>query len=527
MSSLGSLTKQEKEQLIEIDKKYEPSFKAVRDKLMKLDIETNHELYFQVCEEENEIHDKWMKERGEIHKKAEERAFRNFGGDVETIAEAVKNQIPTYIMVTKILAGEKPTEQDLKEQREQEETHRQYVIDAIKNNEKLLNEHPDDQELIEATNGLKELLNNLPLQTTYEITFSDETLRNNINDSFRIYLEFLKKANINVYKDVQRFIEYLIENKERLDELYTLTPNNEEESKKTVIDITTRKPKKFITPVDKVSNKAFENGILYSNRLLPVAMEKRGSDKKVDTMVSISFDEMEKRGVHISGRKELTAYDREVHDAIITLFVNGKNECVTPQMIYQTMTGNDKVNISKNQAESISNSVTKLMYSSVTIDATKEAEAFGFDTFKYSGNLLHAERVTATINNNVLEAIHILRTPVLYEYADRKGQIGRFELKLLNSPVNKNEETITLQGYLYRRILSIKGNRKLSPTIVYDTIYKKLEVSAASDGALRKKKAGVRKKIKDILDYWKKEKFIAGYVENKRGQEMYSVTIRI
>ena len=103
--------------------------------------------------------------------------------------------------------------------------------------------------------------------------------------------------------------------------------------------------------------------------------------------------------------------------------------------------------------------------------------------------------------------------------------IGRVDMKLLDSPINKNEETIILQGYLYRRILAMQHGQNKS--IVYDTVYKQLSIDAPSAAALRKKKADVRSKIKTLLDYWKKEKFIAGYVENKRGQEMYSVTIRL
>jgi len=130
------------------------------------------------------------------------------------------------------------------------------------------------------------------------------------------------------------------------------------------------------------------------------------------------------------------------------------------------------------------------------------------------------------LNGTVAECLRILRPPVLYEYANKKNQIGRFDIKLLNSPINKTEEIITLQGYLYRRILSMKGS-SLRKTIVYDTVYNQIEVTAASDGALRKKKSKVRDQVKRILDYWKQENFIAGYVENKRGTRIYSVTIRL
>lgn len=288
--------------------------------------------------------------------------------------------------------------------------------------------------------------------------------------------------------------------------------------------IKTRYPKSYITPTDKISNLAFCGEL--NGEAQQLAMERRGSKKQITTLVSIDFEKLN-GAVQIRGRKELTAYDREVHDAIITLFVDGGNEYITPQMIYQAMTGDPKARLTGKQAEAISDSITKCMYSRVIINADEEAKAYGFEKFKYDGSLISGERVTATLNGNVLECLHLLRKPILYEYADKKNQIGRFDIKLLNSPINKTEEIITLQGYLCRRILSMKGSSTLSKTIVYDTVYNQIGVEASSDGALRKKKNKVRGQIKSILDFWKQEGFILGYCENKRKTEMYSVTIRV
>jgi len=291
--------------------------------------------------------------------------------------------------------------------------------------------------------------------------------------------------------------------------------------------VRTKYPDNFITSTDKVSYYAF-TGQIMGPELHSLAMEnQRKSKKQITTIASIDYEKLN-GAVQIKGRKELTPYDREVHDAIITLYVDGGNEYITPQMIYQVMTGNPDAYLEKKQAEAISESITKCLYSRVIIDASEEAKAYGFESFKYDGSLISGERVTATLNGNVLECLHILREPVLYEYASKKNQIGRFDIKLLNTPINKTEEIITLQGYLYRRILSMKNsNSNMSKTVVYDTLYKQLEIKAASPGALRKKKAKIREQIRRILDYWKQEKFIAGYCENKRGQEIYSVTIRL
>lgn len=289
--------------------------------------------------------------------------------------------------------------------------------------------------------------------------------------------------------------------------------------------INTKYPLQYITPIDKVSNQAF-TGELNTAEIQKIAMERRGNKKQITTFVRVNFENLN-GDIKIQSRKELTAYDREVHDAITTLFVDGGNEYITPQMIYQVMTGDPKARLKEKQTAAISDSITKCMYSRIIINADEDAKAYGFDSFKYDGNLISGERVTAALNGNIVECLHILRTPVLYEYAEKKKQIGRFNIKLLNSPINKTEEIIILQGYLYRRVLSMKSGN-LSKTILYDTVYDQLGiVEAASPAALKMKKSKIRKQTKDILEYWKAQKFISGYEENTRKTEIHSVTVQL
>jgi hypothetical protein len=157
----------------------------------------------------------------------------------------------------------------------------------------------------------------------------------------------------------------------------------------------------------------------------------------------------------------------------------------------------------------------------IIIDATKEAELYGYKSkdSKYDGMLIVAERATNVELNGVLtEVIHIFRSPILYNLAAYKNQIGRLDIRLLNTTLKKNEETIILQDYLYRRILSMKGTPKLSRVILYDTIYDHLKLQAATDGALRKKKKDVRDKVKTILSEWSApqegQSWINGFSEN-------------
>ncbi len=308
----------------------------------------------------------------------------------------------------------------------------------------------------------------------------------------------------------------------------TLPIQNIEEAIKVIKDsenILTKTPKTWITPLGKVIDLAFNGeGKLYNDKLIGVKINSHKSKKEILSAANLNFDD---RRIQITGKKELTSYDREVHDAIVTLYVGEGNEYITPQMIYRTMTGNKNTKLNPKQKNSILNSIEKMIYSRIKIIASKqECEAYGFDEFSYDGALLFAEKLTATMKGTSTEAYHLLKEPVFYTYANKKNQIERLNIKLLDSPVNKNEETIVLQGYLYRRILAMKSSKKMKPIIVYDTVYKYLDIQATSDGALRKKKLKIRNTIKKILDYWKKQKFIISYAENSYKNEIVSITIR-
>lgn len=476
-------------------------------------------------DEQTALNDKWLDARAQVTRKAETRLFENYRGNVDAILSMIKEEVPRHIAVTSIFAGDEPTEKERRAADRQAAKARKEIEAGIAFNREQLKSRPDDEELIKATNGLVELLDSgaYKLTNPYDMAFSDDALRTSIYDSFANYLEFLKRAAPDAYKEAIHYIDDCIENKRGM---YDTVAKKAKATQPPELSVTTITPKEHLSTVDKLSGKAFdvENDVLYTKKLIAVGVERRGSKKEINTLLSMSFDELEKAGVIIDAKK-LTPFDREVHDAITTLFVEGGNDVMSVEMIYRTMIGKPKARLAPKQAEAITQSITKMMHTLITIDASQEAKAYGFDNLKYKGNLLYAEMAIASINNNVIEALHVIKEPVLYTYANRTNRIGRVDMKLLDSPINKNEETIILQGYLYRRILAMQHGQNKS--IVYDTVYKQLSIDAPSAAALRKKKADVRSKIKTLLDYWKKEKFIAGYVENKRGKEMYSVTIRL
>jgi len=283
----------------------------------------------------------------------------------------------------------------------------------------------------------------------------------------------------------------------------------------------TKYPAEFLFPSDKVSGKAF-SGALLANKKNVLAMEKAGSKIQISTIVQIDFDNIP--GVTLSYPGGLSEYDREVHDALVSLHITG-NAVFSPQMVYQALTGNREARLEEKQTEAIRQSINKLMNCKITIDASEEAKARGWTKNVYEGRLIAWEKVTAELNGTTSECYRFLRSPILFEYASKKNQIARADIKLLNSPVNKNEESITLQGYLLRRIMAMNGKSRLNPSILYQSIYEQLHLEATNPVALSKKKAQIRTKVKAILDYWVDQKFISAYKETTKGNIVYSVEI--
>lgn len=166
-----------------------------------------------------------------------------------------------------------------------------------------------------------------------------------------------------------------------------------------------------------------------------VSIGGRKSKKEILSFARLDYSD---NAIQISGEKELTQYDREVHDALVTLYVDGGNEYITPQMIYRAMTGNPEAKLAPKQQEAISNSLDKLMYSRITINASKkECKAYGFDEFTYRSTVIQAEKVPTRVNGVIEEAYRLLREPVLYTYQESglytlmqilKNQISRLDI---------------------------------------------------------------------------------------------------
>jgi hypothetical protein len=240
-------------------------------------------------------------------------------------------------------------------------------------------------------------------------------------------------------------------------------------------------------------------------------MEKRGSLEEVNTFVAVNYDGLDR--AKVQGVKWLTLFDREVLDAVHTLFKAG-NKFVTVDQINRVMNGKSgEERATKAQADRINNSLTKMMYTQIIIDASQEAEFFGYERFYYDKSVIVGERGEAVINGIKVAGIYIYALALL-GYAENKNQIARVPLLVKNTPINKNENTQVLQGYLLRRVNAIRVGA-LNNSILLDTLLTELDILEIHEGALTSLEKKIRKRAIDqsttILDYWKQIDFIKDY----------------
>jgi hypothetical protein len=313
------------------------------------------------------------------------------------------------------------------------------------------------------------------------------------------------------------------------------TDTKEKEYDPMLDTLITSRAESLYMPKDKVTNSLFRpDSVIIADRLKDMATIWTGRKRQgPHALASVIFDHL--KGV--SYTKTLTEYDRDIVGAVISLLEAG-NQTMTTDMIYRTMTGNEKAKTTQHNRDEILASLRKLGSTRMRLDATNEAKAYNLNgKLTYEGAILEWRMVDAYVNGRRLgDCIRILEPPMLWDYACRKKQVATFTPRLLNTPVSKTTETISIQSYLLRRIDRGKNGKEKTKmiTISIDTLIKQtsLGIEQGTDEPdecykvrAKKKRAKIRTHIKTILEYWKKERYISGYENQKKGKTIHSITI--
>lgn len=278
-------------------------------------------------------------------------------------------------------------------------------------------------------------------------------------------------------------------------------------------------PDRYLIPNSIVSN-SLTKGIL--NRGVVKLDASRNHNGKYKVYAAITLDPNK---YAVDGK--FTPFDRRVFNGVCSLYAAG-NAVFTADMVARAMNGlSESEKISSGQVSAVTKSLNKLRDIDIKIDATEEFKKRHIidkdaDTkITYEAKCLEARKVTVKTGGKEKTAYQPLSKPVLYEYSERINQIisikpGLLEVKDETGERIRNTDSFTtIREFLLMRIEHMKSDKRRgetpNTTIKIDTFY----TDTGTDTSNRTTMNRARKEAAQCLDYWKKQKYIAGYTFTK------------
>ena len=286
-------------------------------------------------------------------------------------------------------------------------------------------------------------------------------------------------------------------------------------------------PQKHVMPNNKLANSLTKD--IIDAGAIDLVVSGRGKTE-ITTRCILSY---EGDNVKLSGRQPCTEYDRNVADAVTSLFLYGDpSHIITPATVYRAMihsTGTETP--SPQTLGAVTRSLDKSRFVRVQIDCTQEllrrnASLNGEQITggKVDTYLLPLEKIEVMAGGKKVTAYKIIKTPVLYDYARLTKQVLTVPAKLLDVPNASNtEQRISIKGYLLRRITVMKGKTQQSNRILFEKIWD----AAGKPDPSPKEAQRIREYTFTVLDYWKKERYIKGYKAIKEGKTYTAVEIQL
>ena len=259
------------------------------------------------------------------------------------------------------------------------------------------------------------------------------------------------------------------------------------------------------------------------------------NDEKLEneTITKIT-DVYDDENVELSIKKNFTPYDREVHDAVISLYEAG-NKHVTPATVYRMMNGlTGSEYVTKAAIKKVRVSLEKSRRIEVTIFCEDEVDLYK-DKHKvpmeieYTDYMFNSKIVTVTVNKKIKQRAYFFQCkPILFEYAQISGQIMREPINLLNTTnkVNNTPEVTVLRGHLLKQIHWMKKHNR-SKNITYESMYELLGVAKdkLTTQMYKLKTHKTRKHISSILEEWVEQKYIKSFKAYPDGKIKTGITI--
>lgn len=375
-----------------------------------------------------------------------------------------------------------------------------------------------------------------------------------------------KEALIAQYKRFEAFIVKYFDGVERAnaarDGEWTaaleafIADENPADAQEIIERLTSVLPEKYVVPNNKLAN-TMTRGIIDIGRIT-LEESRRGAKKLVETTCILTY---EGDNVHLSGRQPFTEYDRNVYNAVSSLYVYGdQSHVVTPAMVYRAMTGlTDSEKPTAGQLAAVTRSLDKMRFIRARIDCTEELKMrrITLNSKQINGGeidtyLLTADAIKVQAGGQTVRAYRIIKTPILYEYAAAVKQVLTLPASVLDvkeisemtvdgakkltigARLPNTESRILIKGYLIRRIEGMKGKNGLNNPVIalYDyqrdgETHQGLYSIAGNPDPTRTEANRIRDNAEKMLVYWAATGYIKSFEAQTERKKItgYKITV--
>lgn len=335
-----------------------------------------------------------------------------------------------------------------------------------------------------------------------------------------------------------------------------IAAENPADAQEIIEHLTSVLPEKYVVPNNKLAN-TMTRGIIDIGRIT-LEESRRGAKKLVETTCILTY---EGDNVHLSGRQPFTEYDRNVYNAVSSLYVYGdQSHVVTPAMVYRAMTGlTDSEKPTAGQLAAVTRSLDKMRFIRARIDCTEELKMrrITLNSKQINGGeidtyLLTADAIKVQAGGQTVRAYRIIKTPILYEYAAAVKQVLTLPASVLDvkeisevtvdgakkltigARLPNTESRILIKGYLIRRIEGMKGKNGLSNPVIslYDyqrdgETHQGLYSIAGKADAKDLEAKRIRTDVEKMLAYWQATGYIKAFEAQTERKKItgYKITV--
>lgn len=324
-----------------------------------------------------------------------------------------------------------------------------------------------------------------------------------------------------------------------------ITSNDIEETARLLPSLQSVIPKSHTMPNNSLMNTLQQKPAINAGAFDMIVSKETKNRKEITAYTIINYESEDSEIA--STNNKLSEYERQVSDAIISLWEQAKTDNLLPvftiDMIFRAMPGSGK-NASTQQREAITQTIEKLRRLHIFIDATEEMQKRGIikdnEEFTLDSFYLTATQAKYRIKNGgqTISAYLIESEPIVLRYAKKTKQIITIPSEYIaikkvkkgiisSESITMSSDRQAMSGYLIRQIgwmkhdINSKATNPRSNIILFDTLFKETDTHTENRMQLGRNKDF----IFSVLDYEVAVGYICGYEKQMKGRSVTGIKI--